>query len=98
MELDRRSDEVLISVLDTGIGIPEDEVALIFQRFAQSSRTKTRAGGTGLGLAICREIVEAHGGNIWAENRASGGSAFHVALPTDARAREENGEDKRCPH
>ena len=54
-----------IIVRDTGPGIPESELKTIFDKFEQSSRTRTGAGGTGLGLAICKEIIEAHGGEIW---------------------------------
>lgn len=70
-----------ITVSDEGIGIPEDELDAVFDKFIQSSKTKTGAGGTGLGLAICKEIVQGHGGKIWAENNTRGGAAFHVALP-----------------
>jgi signal transduction histidine kinase len=60
--------KVTVSVIDEGIGIPENEVEMIFESFRQSSRTDTGAGGTGLGLAICRNIIDAHNGKIWAEN------------------------------
>jgi PAS domain S-box-containing protein len=55
-------------VEDEGIGIPEDELEGVFDKFIQSSLTNTGAGGTGLGLSICREIISAHHGKIWAEN------------------------------
>jgi len=61
--------------------IPEDEVSSIFDKFIQSSRTKTGAGGTGLGLSISREIVMAHHGRIWACNSPDGGAAFTFVLP-----------------
>lgn len=70
-----------ITVKDEGVGIPEDELDAVFDKFIQSTKTKTGAGGTGLGLAICREIVQGHGGKIWAENNTRGGATFHVALP-----------------
>ena len=70
-----------LSIMDEGIGIPENELNLIFEKFAQSSQTKTSAGGTGLGLAICKEIVEAHRGKIIAENSATGGTVLSVYLP-----------------
>jgi signal transduction histidine kinase len=75
---------VLLRVLDDGVGIPDGEYDAIFDKFTQSSRTRSKAGGTGLGLAICREIVQAHAGAIWAENRGRGGACFTVALPIDA--------------
>lgn len=66
---------------DAGVGIPEDELAVIFDKFVQSSRTKSGAGGTGLGLAICREIVHAHHGTIGGSNNPAGGAVFTVTLP-----------------
>ena len=53
----------------------------IFDKFVQSSKTKTEAGGTGLGLSICRELVIAHNGRIWAENNPQGGAMFTFELP-----------------
>ncbi len=70
-----------VSVADQGIGIPVGEVEAIFERFAQSSSTKTGAGGTGLGLAIARGIIGLHGGRVWAENRPEGGALFQFTLP-----------------
>lgn len=68
------------SVSDHGVGIPASEFESIFDKFTQSSLTKTGAGGSGLGLAICKEIVEGHGGKIWARNNASGGAIVHFTL------------------
>lgn len=65
---------------DQGIGIPEEELELIFDKFIQSKKTKTGAGGTGLGLAICKNIVEAHNGKIYAEN-TGGGARFTMVIP-----------------
>jgi signal transduction histidine kinase len=79
-------DDVSVSVADRGPGIPEDELEAIFDKFIQSSKTRTGAGGTGLGLAICREIVEAHHGRIWAENRPGGGAVLTFTLPRRSRA------------
>ena len=73
---------VVIGVSDEGVGIPPDELHAVFDKFVQSSRTRTGAGGTGLGLAICREIVEAHHGRIMARNNAAGGAEFIVELPS----------------
>ena len=77
------------SVADNGTSIPENELQSVFDKFIQSSETKTGAGGTGLGLAICREIVEAHGGKIWAENRNPKGVmiGFMIARNADQHAR-----------
>jgi len=71
-----------VRISDEGCGIPESELELVFEKFIQSSNTKSGAGGTGLGLAISREIVEAHGGRIWAENRPEKGSVFTFQIPT----------------
>lgn len=72
---------VQLTIEDEGEGIPEGELELVFDKFAQSSKTKSGAGGTGLGLAICKEIIRAHSGRIWAERAESGGAAFHFAIP-----------------
>jgi PAS domain S-box-containing protein len=80
---------VLFTVFDQGIGIPEDELETIFDKFVQSSKTKTGAGGTGLGLAICKEIIEAHNGKIWAENNPEGGSTFSFMLPYDQKLNKD---------
>jgi signal transduction histidine kinase len=72
---------VKVSVCDQGLGIPETELEAVFDKFVQSSKTKTGAGGTGLGLAICKEIVFAHKGRIWVENRKTGGAIFSFEIP-----------------
>jgi len=73
---------VEIRVCDTGQGIPAEDVARIFDKFYQSSsHRQERQQGTGLGLTIARHIVEAHGGQIWAESRAGEGATFVVRLP-----------------
>ena len=69
------------SVSDEGAGIPEAELEAVFDKFIQSSKTKTGAGGTGLGLSICREIIAAHGGKIWAQNRKPGGAVLSFLIP-----------------
>ncbi len=74
-------DHVVVLVRDHGMGIPEQETESIFDKFAQSSRTRSGAGGTGLGLAICRDILNLHSGRIWAENDPQGGAIFYVELP-----------------
>jgi signal transduction histidine kinase len=72
---------LLLSVRDEGPGIPPDELEAVFDKFVQSSKTKSNTGGTGLGLAICREIVSGHEGRIWAENNPGAGCSFYCALP-----------------
>ncbi|MCB1874544.1 MAG: PAS domain-containing protein [Chromatiales bacterium] len=74
-----------LQVEDRGPGIPDRELNTIFDKFVQSSATRTGAGGTGLGLAICREIVRGHKGCIEARNRPEGGAIFTVSLPRKPR-------------
>jgi len=74
-------DAVRLTVCDQGIGIPDDELESVFDKFVQSSETNTGAGGTGLGLAICKHIVDFHSGKIFAENNADKGASFHLVLP-----------------
>jgi len=70
-----------ISVLDEGVGILNTELNTVFDKFIQSSKTKTGAEGTGLGLSICKEIIKAHNGKIWAEKNPKGGAIFSIMLP-----------------
>lgn len=73
---------VLLSVADSGPGIPDAEKERVFERFFQSETgRKARGRGVGLGLTICREIVAAHRGAIWVCDNPDGGSVFHVLLP-----------------
>lgn len=74
------SPSLKVSVKDQGVGIPQDELSLVFEKFTQSTYTKTGAGGTGLGLAICGEIIQAHQGRIWAENNSDVGATFYFML------------------
>ncbi len=80
----------LLSVRDEGPGIPPDELEIVFDKFMQSSQTKSGSGGTGLGLAICREIVAGHHGRIWAENNAPQGCVFYCELPLAPAAQKED--------
>jgi len=73
---------VTFAVQDRGQGIPQDRLETIFERFQQVDSSDSRKkGGTGLGLAICRQIVEGHGGQIWAESCLNRGSTFYFTLP-----------------
>jgi PAS domain S-box-containing protein len=71
---------VLLSVSDSGPGIPEEDVPHVFDRF-WTARRNSRVRGTGMGLAIVRGIVEAHGGQVWVERNARGGATFYMRLP-----------------
>lgn len=86
---------VRLTVMDQGPGIPADELESVFDKFAQSSKTRTGAGGTGLGLAICREIVAAHGGRIHAVLREGEGAVLVMEVPeADAVVRNEKKESE----
>ena len=75
-------EKVHIQVTDDGIGIPEEAVTRIFERFYRVDKARSRnTGGTGLGLAIVKHIVEVHDGNISVESKPDKGSVFHVHLP-----------------
>ncbi len=78
--------EVVLTVSDTGPGLPADSAEQVFEPFFSTKET-----GLGLGLAICKRIAEAHGGSVTAENRAAGGAAFSVRLPA-SRPREADAE------
>jgi signal transduction histidine kinase len=68
------------TVADTGLGIPPEDSERVFRMF-ERLHGENEYGGTGIGLPICRRIVERHGGRIWCEPRAVGGTAFHFTLP-----------------
>jgi signal transduction histidine kinase len=78
----RNEGYVLVGIRDEGIGIPQKELGLIFERFYRVENEITqRVRGTGLGLSVCRGIVEAHGGRIWAESALGEGSTLYFTLP-----------------
>jgi signal transduction histidine kinase len=81
---------VTISVADTGIGIPANQLPFIFDRFVRAERDlMMNIVGTGLGLSITKGLVEAHGGSIWAESEEGRGSVFTFTLPEDEQALEK---------
>ncbi len=81
------TNEVRVSVKDTGPGIPAEAQAIIFDKFARVEQ-RNMPYGAGLGLAFCRLAVEAHGGRIWVESGPEAGSTFTFALPLDVPAQE----------
>ncbi|MGA7936323.1 MAG: HAMP domain-containing sensor histidine kinase, partial [Kovacikia sp.] len=82
VQLLRAQGEYRLLVEDNGSGIPPADLKRIFDRFYQSENTR-HMPGTGLGLYLARQIVEAHGGRIWAANRPEGGCLFGVSLPCE---------------
>ena len=82
---------MLITVKDTGLGIPPEQLEDVFQEFTQVDTSTTRkVGGTGLGLPISRRLIEMHGGRLWAESTGieGEGSTFFVELPIEASITE----------
>jgi len=84
-----RKDSVLIQISDTGIGIPKGQTEQIFEEFYRADNAKKiERDGTGLGLAIAKQVIETHGGKIWAENNPDKGAAFSFLLPLNPEKNE----------
>jgi signal transduction histidine kinase len=82
IQVARSGHEAVVSVADEGPGIPAEQLTRIFDRFYRVNEARSRAtGGEGLGLAIVKQMVELHGGRVWAENGPQGGAVFTFALP-----------------
>ena len=85
ISLQNEVDFALLTIQDTGIGIPEEDLPLIFNRFYRVDKARTRdEGGSGLGLSICRQIAEAHKGKIEVESKLGVGTRFKIRLPNSA--------------
>jgi two-component system, OmpR family, phosphate regulon sensor histidine kinase PhoR len=78
-------DSFVITVADSGPGIPPEDLSRVFERFYRVDKSRSRPGGTGLGLAIVKHLVELHGGEARAENAAGGGAVFTIRLPLSHR-------------
>jgi signal transduction histidine kinase/DNA-binding response OmpR family regulator len=88
----RGPDHVVIEVVDHGLGIPQEQIGKLFQKFARvRTNEHMKISGTGLGLYICRLIVEGHGGQVWVESEVGKGSTFGIVLPLDARTAQGAG-------
>ncbi|MBN1976664.1 MAG: HAMP domain-containing protein [Anaerolineae bacterium] len=82
VEAARQGGDVVVTVTDTGVGVPQEHLGRLFGRFWRGEPSRSRrTGGSGLGLAIAQRIVEAHGGRIWAENVPAGGLRVGFSLP-----------------
>jgi CheY-like chemotaxis protein len=100
VEVSARQDgaDVLVRVVDTGVGIPAADQDRIFDSFQQAGRSASRVEGTGLGLTLCKRIVELHGGQIGVESIEGTGSAFSVRLPlVDGPAESQPRSTRRDP-
>jgi signal transduction histidine kinase len=77
------NEHLMVSISDTGVGLPSQQADQIFNAFFT-----TKPNGTGMGLRISRSIIESHGGRIWADDNSPRGASFHFTLPTKAAANE----------
>ena len=90
VKAESRNGELLFQVSDQGIGIPEEAMTHLFERFYRAEDKLVR-GGAGLGLYISKQIVEAHGGHIWAESQVGKGSTFSFTLPLNGKGGDARG-------
>ena len=83
VEIRPAAEQVTVSVIDEGPGVPPEERDAIFDPFTRGSAARGGRGGSGLGLFIARRVVEAHGGNIWLDISDQAGAVFHIELPQE---------------
>jgi signal transduction histidine kinase len=84
--------QLMISVSDTGIGLPLQQPEQIFDAFFT-----TKEHGTGMGLPISRSIIESHGGRLWATSNSDRGASFHFTLPIEVESRRTSDQDHVFP-
>lgn len=90
-----RSNQIIIAVRDHGIGIPEKDLPRLFSKFFRAENAlRLQTSGSGLGLYITKNIVEQHGGKLWAESKQNKGSIFYFSLPVHKEKREEVVDEK----
>jgi two-component system, OmpR family, sensor histidine kinase VicK len=88
--IQEKEEKIIVSISDEGVGIPKENINMIFERFYRVDKARTRKlGGTGLGLAIAKEMVEAHGGNIWAKSEEGKGTKISFSLPYEQSEEDE---------
>jgi signal transduction histidine kinase len=86
---------VRVAVSDTGPGIPADHLPNVFERFYRADRARARSsGGSGIGLAVVKQLVEAHGGRVWAESPSGEGASFGLSLPADKTIQSPAGQPR----
>jgi len=91
LEVQDQGDEVLIRVRDNGIGIPEDEMDKVFGEFYRATNARSvERDGTGLGLSFAKQVVERHGGRIWAQNNPEGGCTISFTIPKNLQAQSRS--------
>ena len=84
------NEKIEVSISDQGVGIPKENVKKIFERFYRVDKARSRKlGGTGLGLAIAKEMVEMHGGSIWASSKEGKGTTIYFTLPYEPAQEDE---------
>ena len=88
--VNKESDEVIVTISDTGLGIPEDILPKIFGKFVTKGHEMENKGGNGLGLFLCKGIINAHGGKITAKNNKDGGATFEFSLPISRKKAVES--------
>ena len=87
---------LVLHVTDTGIGIPEEDIEHLFERFYRVEKSRTQdAGGTGLGLAIAKELAMAHGGNITVSSKLGEGTTVRLELPIECKLKTEENTKKQ---
>jgi len=92
IKVEKRGEELLFQISDCGVGMSREALHHLFERFYRAE-DKLARGGTGLGLYITRQIIEAHGGQIWAESKLGEGSTFSFTLPLNGKGGNVHGKE-----